>query len=137
MRNDRGLALFLLVLLSIVVSGAWLIGSRSIAFADALSAPASDLRTWEIATSTSSQSVTFSLGTSSLFRSKSVLLVHDTTGGSDVFCSFTSTADASITDGGTTFRLKSGEKINIDGQFSQASFRSASSTPTVRMIVTF
>lgn len=127
--------------IAFVAMGLCLVLSSAILMGSALREPAREVRSWEITTSVTSAETEFTFtgaggATNQIRTSRSVLLIHDTAGGDDIYCSFEDTASAP-TAGGASFRLRAGETVNIDGQFTRASFAAAANTPAVRMIVSF
>lgn len=114
--------------------------------ASAVAQPPSDLLEWEVAVPASGGAATYlpfrDPGTNQPLTSASVLVVHDTASGSDIFVRLTGggTATAPGTSTPTrTFRLKSTDgSINLDGRWSGISFISSDgTTPNIRIIVTF
>lgn len=112
----------------------------TLAHASAVAQPAVDLLNWEVTTGAASATVNFrDPATSQQLISQSVILVHDTASGSDIYVRLNGAATAPGTTTPTrTFRLKDGEALNIDGRWTSVSYISSDgTTPALRIIVTF
>ena len=110
-------------------------------WADSVAQPPSEVRTWELAATITAAYTRFTKTTSGgtqTIVSKSILFISDeATGGDDAYIDVSGGTAAAPTAGGTSFRLKPGESIRCDGQFSGISITSEAGTVDVRVDVTF
>lgn len=109
-------------------------------FASAVAQPPSDLLEWEVTTAATANTVVFRDPSSGQgMTSASVLVVHDTTSGSDIYVRLNGTATSpGTTTPSRTFRIKAGESFNFDGRWTSCSYISSDgTTPALRIIVTF
>lgn len=110
------------------------------ASASALAQPPSDLLEWEVTTGAVAATVFFrDPGTSQPFTSASVIVVHDTASGSDIYVRLSGTATTpGTTTPSRTFRIKAGESFNFDGRWTAVSYISSDgTTPALRIIATW
>lgn len=111
--------------------------------ANAINAPAVLVKQFSGTATDAAQTVTVeSTSGQKVGATVSILVINDDgAGGDDLWISFNGTAaDPGTTfGGGSTFAVKPGEKVNIDGQFVRASVRvnNAGQTAAIRLICSY
>lgn len=123
---------------------AFLIGVTAFLMGSAVAQPPTQLRGFEFSAATTvvpnGTDVTADLRSPGLAGTASLLLISDEAGGgTDIIVSLSgvNAAAPASTAASTSFRLKPGNMINIDGRWTQAILRGATATGSCRLIASY